>query len=323
MPIGPNRVEFPKLEHRFIGLNSPAASPKSTWHSSGILLIVFASLLWSTSGFFARAPQLDIWPQEERGAVLSFWRAIFALSLMLPCIRRPSWSWGMLPMVACFAVMNWTYLTALVSGPPANAIWLQNLAPVWVMLVGVFFLGERTVPRDWMMLVLCATGVLFILFFQIRQGGSGGQLAMWLGLLSGVFYAGVVLSLRMLRNQDPAWLVAANHLTTAVVMAPFALASSHYPQGSTWILFAAFGMFQMGLPYLLFARGLQTTPSHIASVLTLLEPILLPLWIHLAWSHTAGYEPPPWWTLIGGAFILAGLLVRFTPLPSRSPKPST
>ncbi len=221
-------------------------------------------------------------------------------------------------MVLCFAAMNWTYLTALVSGPPANAIWLQNLAPVWVMLVAVFFLGEKATARDWWMLSFCAVGVLFILVFQLRNESAGSQMAILLGIASGLLYAGVILSLRMLKEEDPAWLIAFNHLGTALVMAPFALVGTRFPEGSAWLLLAGFGMLQMGLPYMLFARGLQTTPSHIASVLTLLEPILLPVWIHLAYHHLPDYQPPAWWTLTGGALILAGLLIRFFPIPNRS-----
>ena len=226
-------------------------------------------------------------------------------------------------MVLCFAAMNWTYLTALVTGPPTNAIWLQNLAPVWVMLFSVFVLGEKAIAREWWMLSLCAAGVLFILLFQYANQSKGSHFAALLALLSGVLYAGVIVSLRYLRNEDPAWLIAFNHLATAAVMAPWALSNARYPEGQTWLLFAAFGMLQMGLPYLLFARGLQTTPGPIASMLTLLEPILLPIWIYLAWRNSDGYEPPAWWTLIGGGLILSGLLVRFLPWPTFRPSQAT
>jgi drug/metabolite transporter (DMT)-like permease len=65
-------------------------------------------------------------------------------------------------------------------------------------------------------------------------------------------------------------------------------------------------MFQMGLPYILFARGLQRIPGHEATGLNLIEPILVPLWTYLAWN-----ERPAWWTIAGGALILTGLAVRY------------
>jgi drug/metabolite transporter (DMT)-like permease len=124
--------------------------------------------------------------------------------------------------------------------------------------------------------------------------------------------------LRWLKDEDSAWLIALNHLVTALVMAPFALQKDLLPGIPLLLLLAAFGMFQMGLPYFLFATGLKTTPSHLASVIALLEPILLPVWIWVAWRHTPGYEPVPWWTMIGAGLILSGMLIRFVPWPGLS-----
>jgi hypothetical protein len=42
-----------------------------------------------------------------------------------------------------------------------------------------------------------------------------------------------------------------------------------------------------------------------------LEPVLLPLWVYLAWGHTASYTRPRWWTIVGGGLILSGLALRF------------
>ncbi len=279
---------------------------------------------WITSGCFAGAPDFDAWPVEQRGGVLAFWRACFALLLLLPLVRRVSWHWRMLPMMVCFAAMNWTYLTALVGGPPANAIWLQNLAPAWVMLISLLIYREPVERQDWWMLGLCIGGVVFIVAMQLALVPSSERnqwWAPWLGLLSGMLYAGVILSLRHLRAHDSAWLIALNHMATALVMWPLVIQSGlPLPSGRMWWLLAGLGMLQMGMPYWLFARGLRTTPGHVASLITLLEPVLLPLWIHLAWSSSPHYAPPPWWTWVGGGLILSGLVLRFGRPKSTRPK---
>lgn len=269
------------------------------------LLVVGAALLWSTSGFFVKAPWFEAsetqtaWP----GPVLAFWRAAFACIVLLPLVRRPQWSWKLIPMTAIFAAMNYTYLTALATGEAANAIWLQCTAPVWVLIVGVFVFRERASWRDWLLLGFGAIGVGIILFFESRQAALAPVL--W-GLASGVFYAGVVLSLRQMRHMESAWLIALNHLVTAIVLAPFAIGGSHFPSGMQWLLLAGLGMVQMGLPYVCFARGLRSIPGHEAAGIGLIEPILVPLWVFLAWG-----DQPAWWTLAGGGFILAGLAVRY------------
>jgi drug/metabolite transporter (DMT)-like permease len=190
-----------------------------------------------------------------------------------------------------------------------------------VLLLGVVVFKEHAIPRDWLLVAFAAAGVSLILYFEL-QGASSAAVA-W-GLASGLCYAGVVLSLRHLRAHDPAWLAAMNHTVTAFVLAPFALAplvvgdtalataaEAPLPAGIQWPLLAAFGLFQMGLPYVLFARGLQRISGHEATGIGLIEPILVPIWTYLAWN-----ERPAWWTIAGGALILSGLMIRYTNIRS-------
>src|SRR5918994_1118817 len=80
------------------------------------LMVVAAAILWSTSGFFAKAPHFADWP----GPVLAFWRAAFACVVLWPLVRRPQWSWKLVPMTATFVAMNYTFLTAMATGSAAN-----------------------------------------------------------------------------------------------------------------------------------------------------------------------------------------------------------
>lgn len=221
----------------------------------------------------------------------------------------------MVPMTICFVAMNWTYLTAIVSGSPANTIWLQNLAPAWVMLGAVLFFQERTFLRDWFMLSTCIAGVLFIVTMESIYGQGDAGHRWWspvLAIGSGLCYAGVICSIKALSAHESAWLIALNHIATALVMLPVVWWNGvAMPTGAMWPLLACFGMFQMGLPYFLFARGLRTTPSHLASLLALLEPLLLPVWVHLTRFGDPLYQPPHWWTWVGASCILAGLTLRY------------
>lgn len=211
--------------------------------------------------------------------------------------------------------MNWTYLTAIVSGSPTNTIWFQNLAPVWVLLGAAVFLKESTELRDWAMMVICLVGVLFILVMESLYVEASPEHRWWspvLAIASGLCYAGVIFSMKALRKHDSAWLISLNHIATALVMLPIVWWSGvALPSGSMWFLLAGIGMLQMGLPYFLFARGLRTTPSHVASLVTLLEPVLLPVWVHVTRMSDPLYHAPHWWTWIGAACILVGLTMRF------------
>ena len=288
---------------------------RSSGRLQGRLLILVAAVLWSTSGLFAKSPLFDHWPIESegglavRGPLLAFWRAAFATLVLLPLVRRPRWTFKLVLPIIAFAAMNVTFLTALTHTTAANAIWLQHTAPVWVFSFGVCFLGEKVQPRDGWLLGFALAGVGLILYFEL-QGQS--FIGVVYGLLAGATYAAVVLSLRWLRDEDPAWLVAVNHGVTAVLLLPFVLFMSLWPNGQQALVLAGFGVLQMGIPYWLFARGLRSVPGHEASGIVLLEPVLVPVWVYLAWHGEASYRPPSWWTLLGGVLILAGLLVRYS-----------
>jgi len=281
--------------------------------TAGRLLILTAAVLWSTNGLFAKAPLFADWPAEidgmpVRGPLLAFWRALFAALVILPFVRRPRWRIQLVPMVLAYAAMNYTFLNALTLTNEANAIWLQNTAPMWVFLIGVLVFGEPVHPRDRWLLGCSVLGIGLILWFEVR-GQSPVGVAYGLG--GGITYAGVVLSLRYLRTEDGAWLMLLNNLVTAVLFFPFVLHHGIWPSGGQTLCLTAFGMIQMGLPYLLFARGLRYVAGHEATGIVLLEPILVPVWVYLAWRHVPSYEFPQWWTLIGGVFILLGLVARY------------
>lgn len=198
----------------------------------------------------------------------------------------------------------------MVYGPAANATWLQNLSPVWVLIFGVGVLKEKFESADAGMFVCCLTGVGLILAMELQYGSLPATL---LGILSGLSFAGVILFLRYFRDVESTWLIALNHTSNIILFLPWIGPHFNGISSSSYVALALFGIFQMSLPYVLFARGLRTTPGPEASLLTLIEPVLVPVWVFVAWHHHPTYQPVPWWTWTGGGLILLGLLVRYVP----------
>src|SRR5262249_50284035 len=72
------------------------------------------------------------------------------------------------------------------------------------------------------------------------------------------------------------------------------------------------GAIQMGIPYVLFARGLRQIGAPEASLLALLEPALNPILVFLFHG-----EQPTAPTIVGGVFLLAGVACRYWPARMR------
>ena len=272
----------------------------------GRALVVIAAVLWSSNGFFVKWPIFEDWPQETRGVTLAFWRALFAALCLIPAVRRPRWDVRLLPMAGGFTLMNITFLTSMTLTTTANAIWLQNTAPLWILLSGAFLYHEPFDRRNLTPLVTGLAGALLIVICEMVQVSSAtSQAGVLYGVASGACYALVVVSMRRLRAMDTAWLIALNHVTAALCLGPYIWSLGIFPRGIQWPVLLAFGGLQMALPYFLFARGLRRISSQEGAAVGLLEPILAPVWV-LYWG-----EWPAWWTVVGGGLILVGLVARY------------
>lgn len=285
-------------------LSEPASDDIKPWR--GRLLVFASALLWSMSGFFGKANVFDGWP----GGLLACWRGVFASLVILPLVRRPAWSWWLVPMAVAFVLMMWTYLTSMREGLAANAIWLQSTAPLWVLIVGVMFFGETFHRRDVILIAFGLAGVGVILWFELAglESTPKSRYAVTLGLLSGLCYAAVVICLRHLRHIDSAWLAAVNHVSSTVFLSPYLVlySESFWPSGVQWIYLIAFGALQIGLPYVMFARGLRDISGHEAGGIGLIEPVLVPLWAWLARGETVTPH-----VAAGAALIFVGLAYRY------------
>lgn len=266
--------------------------------------------MWSTSGAFTKvlteptALQLNEPPIDH--LLIAFYRAFFAGLVLVPLLRRRDISFRpmMLPMVASFAVMNATFVSALALGTAANAIVLQYTAPMWMYLACVWWLGEESDNRSLAALAIGLVGIAVI----VVGGWQANQLpVVGLGLVSGVAYAGVMVCLRVLNDASSRWLTTINHLVSALVLVPLVYALPWPTWAQLGWLFV-YGAVQMSLPYWLVARGVRSVSPQEAGTITLVEPLLNPLWAYLA----AGEEPKTY-TLIGGAFILGALAWRYWP----------
>lgn len=313
----------------------PASSPSV---AQARVCLVLAAVVWSLGSLFIRLLReptpLALHEPELTPLQIAFFRASFAGLIMLPLLKRDELKLraSMIVMAGTFALMSALYLTALSYGAAANAIFLQNTAPLWVCVMSVLFMGERVSRRDWQGVLLGALGAAVIVVGGWPRGlppdeQARAGLVLLMGLGSGVVYAGVVLFLRSLREYSPAWLVFLNHLGSALTIGAFVLLTTGFTAWVGWVsvptyrqlaVLAIFGAVQMALPYWLFARGLRTVGPQEAGIITLIEPLLNPIWAYLI---TPEKDTPTLPMFVGGALILSALLWRYFPEPRQTPTP--
>lgn len=264
---------------------------------------------------------------------IAFWRGLFAGLCLIPLVRRSAVRFrpSLVGMVGCFAVMSGLYLSALGLGNAANAIFLQNSAPVWVYLIGVYLLGQTADGRALRSTALALVGTLVIVAGNWPRGLPADAQAAQVTILlmaagSGLTYACVVLFLNHLNRESPAYLMVLNLIGSAACLGAFVLVRFGWAGFVGWLtaptagqlaFLAVFGAVQMAAPYWLFARGLKTVSPQEAGIITLLEPVLNPVWAYLICPD----EVPTGWTLAGGGVLLLALAWRYVPGRTRPAPP--
>jgi drug/metabolite transporter (DMT)-like permease len=285
----------------------------STTPLRGRLLLLLVALMWSISGVVVKSPPLEELPESQRGPLIACGRALFAAAFLLPFLRRRAIRFRrpMLPMVIGFSAMNLLFITAVIKTTAAAAIFLQYTSSGWAFLLGWLFLKERIDRANLLALLAAACGIFWIVAADLSSDHLAGNL---IALVSGFSYSVVIVSLRALREENAVWLIVLNHLVSGLILLPWVLTFDVSLNGSQWALIGILGVFQIAIPYVLFARALRFVTAQEAALLTLIEPILNPLWVWLFWR-----EAVPFATWAGGSLILGGLAIRYLWLMRKGP----
>jgi drug/metabolite transporter, DME family len=271
----------------------------------GRAMLVAAALLWSTSGAFVKSPPLAAIPQDVRGPVLACFRALSAAAVLTLFVRprHARWRPMLMPLVVAFASMNLLFVTALTRTTAAAAVFLQYTSTVWAFLFGVLVLREPTDRANLFALVCAMIGMGWIV---AADWATRYFLGNCLALGSGVCYAAVIISLKQLPGENSAWLIAICHAAAGLILLPTVMWAPLALSPLQWMLIMIFGVVQMGIPYVIFARALRHVSTQEAALLTLIEPIVNPLWVRLLWGESVGAA-----TWIGGGLIVGGLAARY------------
>jgi drug/metabolite transporter (DMT)-like permease len=254
-----------------------------------VVALIVTAALWSIGGLLIKSVQWNAF--GIAGA-----RSLIALVVFLPFVRQCRFRLSV-PMVLgtlSYSLTTILFTAANKNTTAANAILLQYTAPIFVILMAHFLLKERMTKVD----VLCVLGVLGGLVLFVFEGIGGGHLfGDFLALLSGVCFAGLAVSMRAQKDAKPMESVILGNLLNAVICLPIGFSIS-LPQGGLLFL-VLLGLVQLGLSYLLYSYAVRHVPALQIVLLTMLEPLLNPVWVYLATGETPGLL-----ALVGGAVVL-------------------
>ena len=280
--------------------------------------ILLAAVLWGLLGPVAYVALREGMAPLE----IAFWRAAIAAVLYAAhAVARGSWriARGDVPVVAGFGLVGVSlfygaYMLAVQTGGAALASVLLYTAPAWVALLAWLVLRERPTRRKLAAVAITVVGVALV-----ALGGGGevrvGAAAIGWGLVAGWSYALYYLFGRRYFARYAAPAVFAVALPVgALGLLPFV---SFAPKSA-----AAWGaiLFVAVVPtygaYLLYAAGLRRVEATRAATVATVEPVVAAL---AAWAAFGERLAPL--AALGGAVVLAGVLLAARATPPRPPAP--
>jgi len=230
-------------------------------------------------------------------------RSAIAIPMILLCIGRPRFTFSRAQVGGALGyagtVVLFVFATRMTTA--ANAIFLQYTAPVYVALIGRWYLGERASRIDWLVIAVALAGIALFFLDRLTIAGLWGNI---LALGSGLAFALVALFLRKEKAGSPIASIVLGNVIVAVAGAPFMFQAPSLGEDGLWRLLLL-GTVQLGLPYVFYATAIKQVSALEATLIPLLEPVLNPLWVMLA----LGERPGPW-AIVGGLLVLSAVLGR-------------
>lgn len=269
---------------------------------TGQLLVAFAAILWSTAGVMQRELSLGV------GTQLAF-RALFAMLALFAftvatnrgAVVAPFRAIGYpgIALAAFMAAASGLFIAALNHSTVAHVLFVQASSPMMAALIALVFLGERVSRRALVAMLVALAGVAVMVGNPDSYSLMGDGFAVLMALSFAISI--VITRQRKDISMLPATCLA--QLFVLLVAAPFA-STAGITRPDLGLLIAM-GVLQMGFGLALFASGARLIPAAEVALITLLEVVLGPLWVLISI-----HERPDTATLVGGAIVIAAVVVQ-------------
>ena len=260
-----------------------------------------ASLIFSTGGLFVRSVHTkDAW-------TIVFWRSLSAcVSIVLFLVwqeRR-----GALAAVrsmgrpgvlvgACFCVSSISMVTALRHTSVAVTLVILALTPLAAALLARVFIGEHVHGYTWVAIAATVAGVAYMVS---GPGANVNAVGLAIALLIPVSFA---LGIIVIRKNPGIGMVPAMLLACAMsTLIALPLGSPLSVDRHDLLLLCLFGFGQLGLGLAIFAVGAKGAPATEAALLSMLEPVLGPIWVWIFKNEYPGVAG-----LVGGGVVFTAL----------------
>lgn len=265
-------------------------------HNKGILAVFLTAILWSSGGLFIKLISLD-------SMELSFFRCAIAAVVFALMFRKRILKLNSLALLnsIAYAAVLILFVIATKTTTAANAIFLQSTAPIYVLIFEPLLTKTKWERINIITIVVCFFGMILFFMGDLTPGDIKGNIA---ALLAGVAFAAFFLGMKKNEPQYGESSIFYGNVIVALICIPF-ITDMNSISVQDFAMVSFLGVFQIAFAYALFSYGLKRIIAVEASIISMFEPVLNPIWVFIGYG-----EVPSFYAIIGGIIIMTAITVR-------------
>lgn len=180
----------------------------------------------------------------------------------------------------------------------ANAVVLQYTAPIFILIMTALILKQKLRRKEILAVAGTMVGIVLFFFEELSPGNILGNI---LAVLAGAFLAFMFFMVGLGGSDNSIRMsgILFAHLLAAFIGIPTGLAGTASAAGIEIVYILILGIFQLGIPYVLYTVASRDCPPLACSLIGMLEPLLNPVWVLIFTG-----EMPGLLSLIGAVIII-------------------
>lgn len=265
-------------------------------HNKGILAVFITAILWSSGGLFIKLISLN-------SMQLSFFRCLIAAIVFALLFRKKILKVNPLALFnsLAYAAVLILFVIATKTTTAANAIFLQSTAPIYVLFFEPILTKTKWKRINIITIAVCFIGMILFFMGDLSPGDIKGNIA---ALLAGIAFATFFLGMKKNNPQYGESSIFYGNVIVALFCIPF-ITDMNSISLQDFVMVSFLGVFQIAFAYALFSYGLKRIIAVEASIISMFEPVLNPIWVLIGYG-----EIPSFYAIIGGLIIITAITTR-------------
>ena len=255
-----------------------------------VFIVILSGIFWGSSCLFvdylkthtpATSVQITAIRIVLAALVLNLWLIVKGKGFSLYKISGKSWLLCAISGFCSVVAMGMFYYSCMVETSAAVAVILLYTAPLFVMIMSLFFFKEKMTVQKMVAFVIAIVGCALV--SGIASGSRISALGIFLGLMSGFTYSlyGIFTSIFMKENKDTLTFTALSFFFAAIgaliiskpwEIVKFTLEVENIPL--TLIMYLLLAVCTAVIPFFLYSKGIEGVKPDVASILAFSEPLM-------------------------------------------------